>query len=306
MTYPFVPAHSDLGPARGPRRALVIHMAEGGGTVGYLSRPNPNGVAVHFVIEYSGRIVQMLPLDHMQASIRPTQIRTTDDDPFTWAGVPITYGATAARAVLGDWARVGSTLGPNHASIGVEIEGFAKDGPNGDQVAAMVRLYVDMANRFPGIRSLAHRDFADYKACPGHKIPWDRVGGHGPEGVDTVSIYASKPAAGTFSIPAGKAVQAYRPVADGWAVAKTWTAQPTASSARYDATLGRLSGTTSPSSLLHVANGALAGLYVSTADVVETPDPVTPPAPDASPFTQADIDAAIAADRAKARITWEA
>jgi hypothetical protein len=117
----------------------------------------------------------------MNGSIRPTDIRTSDDAPFLWGGIPVTYGATAARAVLGSWATMANGYGPNHATIGVEIEGFAKDGPNPLQVAAMVRLYVDMANRFPGIRSLAHRDFADYKSCPGRLIPWDRVGGHGPE-----------------------------------------------------------------------------------------------------------------------------
>lgn len=173
--YPWVHAASDYGIAKGPRAGITWHMAEGGGTVGYLSRPNPNNVSVHFVVERSGRVVQMLDLIHANGSINPTLVRKDDDRPYVWQGVRITYGRTAAKTVLGRWAD-----DPNSATIGVEVEGYAKDGPNLAQMTAMERLYADMARRFDDIRSLAHRDFANYKACPGKLIPWDRLGGHGP------------------------------------------------------------------------------------------------------------------------------
>jgi hypothetical protein len=175
-------------------------MAEGGGTVGFLHRPNRHGVSVHFVIEYTGRIVQMLALDHMHSSLRTSEIRTTDDaDGF--------YGATAARAVMGSWADTRVTSGPNHASIAVEVEGFAAGGPNTYQAAALAELWRDLAGRFPGIRSLGHRDFADYKSCPGRNIPWAAVGGHGTGGADMTVRYAPwdpavRPRAGELTVQA--------------------------------------------------------------------------------------------------------
>lgn len=172
MSYPFRHAFHDLGLARGPRLGFVVHMAEGGGTVGFLERPNRDGVSVHYVVERSGRVVQMLLETHMHSSIRTSAIRTTDDaDGF--------YGRSSAVAVLGEWADTRRTLGPNHASIAVEIEGFAAEGPNDAQAIALVQLVAGIRERHPGIGNLGHRDFADYKACPGRKIDWTSLGGHG-------------------------------------------------------------------------------------------------------------------------------
>jgi hypothetical protein len=183
-------------------------MAEGGGTVAYLAKQNPNGVSVHYVIEYRGRIVQMLSEARMHSSIRTTSIRTTDDaDGF--------YGVTAARAVMGKWADTRTSLGPNHASIGVEIEGFAGEGPNLNQRAAMAALFADIRTRYPTIRSLGHRDFASYKACPGKYLPWGAVGGHGttpatPETDTEMPGLATTPrsplVAGVARIPAGTGI----------------------------------------------------------------------------------------------------
>lgn len=175
MTYPFVASAHDYGP-RGPGARIlgtVVHMAEGGGTVGYLSRPNPNGVSVHYVVEYTGRVVQMLAEDHVNGSINPRQLRTTDDPPYTYAGELVTYGASAARAALGDqW------YDPNRVTLGIEVEGFAATGPNKAQTESLVRLVAELHARYK-VPSLAHRDFADYKACPGRRIDWPRLGGHG-------------------------------------------------------------------------------------------------------------------------------
>lgn len=172
MAYPFVASAVNLGLARGPRLALIVHMAEGGGTVGYLSRPNPNGVSVHWVIERSGRIVQMLAEDRMHTSIRVSAIRTSDDPDGL-------YGRSHAVKVMGRWADIRASGGPNHAALAIEIEGFASSGPNAAQRDALRALWADVSARYPGIRALGHRDWADYKACPGRRIDWSIFGGHG-------------------------------------------------------------------------------------------------------------------------------
>lgn len=166
MAYPYVQAFHDYGPRKGPVLGFVVHMAEGGGTVGYLSRETARGVSVHYVIEYSGRTVQMLREDHASGSINPNDIRTGNDpDGF--------FGRSDANAVLGVWV-----TDPNSVTVTVEVEGFAAAGPNATQNASLARLARDVATRHP-VRNLGHRDFQDYKACPGRLIPWADMGGHG-------------------------------------------------------------------------------------------------------------------------------
>jgi N-acetylmuramoyl-L-alanine amidase-like protein len=167
MAYPFVPAANDYGPRKGPVLAFLVHMAEGGGTVGYLSNDPQRGVSVHYVIEYTGRIVQMLSEDHASGSVNPKEIRL-DDDPDGF------YGRSTAVAVCGTWAN-----DPNSVVISVEIEGFAMVGPNAAEHASLTYLVRDVRSRFSDIGLLGHRDFAAYKACPGKLIHWDLLGGHG-------------------------------------------------------------------------------------------------------------------------------
>lgn len=173
MAYLYVPSFYRLGRRQAPALAFVVHMAEGGGTVGYLSRANPNHVSVHFVVERSGRTVRMLPLSEISGSINPNRLRTTNDPPFTgYNGERIVYGIAPRRAVLGVWDR-----NPNHAIITVEVEGYARYGPNAAQRIALVKLYRHVVTLYPTLRgNLGHRDFQSYKACPGKLIPWRNLG----------------------------------------------------------------------------------------------------------------------------------
>jgi hypothetical protein len=309
VSYPFVQAHFDLGLARGPRLGFVIHMAEGGGTVGYLAGPNAaRGVSVHFVIEYSGRTVQMLRLDHMHSSLNPTLVRTSDDaDGF--------FGRTAAEAVMGIYADTQHSLGPNHASIAVEIEGFAKDGPNPAQQDALAELVSFLHATYPDIQLLGHRDFQDYKPCPGRHIDWDRLGGHATslekEPDMEWTAYIAKGEDWRPSVRADANDAPVRLVPD--------RAAPIAVRLPATATIRTIAEFTRDGEswrITRLADGR-TGFLIRGDLVPVTPggDPavdkplldyvqrVAAPA-DTTPYSQADLDAAVAADRQKARIVY--
>ncbi len=173
MTYPYVQSYyHSLGARKGGTLGLMYHMAEGGGTVSYLDangNPPNRGVSVHAVCEYSGRVVQMLPWGDASGSLNPAD--RSGDDAY--------YGHSHLVDVLGTWWK-----DPNSAVLSMEIEGFAKDGPNAAQVAGASAWGLDMRARFPSLRgALGHTDQTDTKGCPGlstaMKQIFTNVGGHG-------------------------------------------------------------------------------------------------------------------------------
>jgi hypothetical protein len=174
MSYPFVQSWWDYGirPSSKHLLGILFHMAEGGGTVGYLDNKGtapPRGVSAHVVIEADGTVVQMLPWSHMAGTLNPAD-RSTDK---------AYYGHKHLVAVLGDaWPD------PNPYVLQAEMEGHAADGPNPYQVTAAIAWAGDMASRFPSIRgALGHADQTNTKACPGTsaamKALFAGVGGHG-------------------------------------------------------------------------------------------------------------------------------
>jgi hypothetical protein len=165
-------AAPDNWPRNGtPIRAIVIHMAEGGGTVSWLTRDDGN--SSHYVVEYSGNIVQMVLEARAAGSVNPRELRTTDDAPYAYLGESVRYGVTAAKKVMGTtWSN------PNAAAIAIETEGYAVTGPNLAQQRALAALVADIRKRRGPLGVLGHRDFQDYKACPGHRVPWLDYGGH--------------------------------------------------------------------------------------------------------------------------------
>jgi hypothetical protein len=175
MSYRYVQAK--LRQLRQPdgHQSLVVHMTEGSGTeadVDYLANNPLRGVSVHFVILKTGEIVQMLGWGRIAGSINPNELRTTDDPPYTSPdGARVVYGATLRDAIMGSWI--------NGGLLAVEVGGKAVDGPNQAQSEALVRLVADVRTRYPGLPVLGHRDFTSTKGCPGHKVLWASLGGHG-------------------------------------------------------------------------------------------------------------------------------
>lgn len=170
-------ASSETGPRVGGTadiRAIVVHMAEGGGTVSWLTRADGN--SSHYVVEYDGEIVQMVREGWWAGSLNPRSLRTTDDPYFEYLGLRLRYGKSEAVRSLGGTTYYGD---PNRFVIAIEVEGFAATGPNVKERAALKALIADIRRRhgkpFP---ALGHRDFQSYKACPGRRIPWVDYGGH--------------------------------------------------------------------------------------------------------------------------------
>lgn len=170
-------------------RAVVCHMAEGAGTVPWLTRDDGN--SSHYVIELSGRIVQMVAEARAAGSLNPTLTRTTNDAAFTFEGESVRYGVSVLRASLG----TAGVADPNRCVIAIETEGFAKPltatqksrfpkanpagGPNAAQRKALKALINDIRRRHGALPVIGHRDQQSYKACPGHAFPWKDYGGHG-------------------------------------------------------------------------------------------------------------------------------
>lgn len=265
MSWPFVQARYDYGRRTAPVLGFVVHMAEGGGTVGYLARSPARGVSVHYVVESSGRVVQMLLESHASGSINPNDIRTTDD--------AVLYGISSARAVLGS-----HVTDPNSAVISVELEGFAREGPNDPQVIGLQALLADVRRRYPRIGLLGHRDFQDVKPCPGRLIPWPLLGGHAVDMHNrTVTIL---PFGGTFTIAAGTTPTAIKLDQAGNVTARrTWPGATAPSTGHFDATV--VDDAVRGNPFLRVTDGFFEGFLLSTAGVAEAPNPA-PPAGDCS------------------------
>jgi len=154
-----------------PIRAIVVHMAEGGGTVSWLTRLDGN--SSHYVVEYDGSVTQMVLEARAAGSMDPKITRTNDDSPYTFLGETIRYAITALKAALGV-----AYADPNRYTIAIEVEGFAATGPNAKQRASLARLVADIRRRRGALSVDGHRDQQNQKACPGHRIAWADFGGH--------------------------------------------------------------------------------------------------------------------------------
>lgn len=191
-TYDFVRARYYTPGGCPSPRAIVLHMAEGGGTVGWLTHPT-NDNSSTFVIEYSGRVVQMVEDGDAAHSLHWDTSHWTAS---TCGGI---FDDKWAKDLLG----AAGTADPNGYLIAIEMEGFAKDGPNPAQVKALISLIADLRHRMPSLRGLlGHRDFMGYKACPGCHV-FDKVAhGRWPDEETSMGLplYQYKPAPGFATV----------------------------------------------------------------------------------------------------------
>ena len=158
LPYRYVPAKHDYGKSPVPKEGIVLHMAEGNRVLEYLAGGNVlRGVSATFICTIEGEIVQMLPLDHTSGSLNARDVRRSTDPKGRW-GARYTkyYGPELYQGKA------------NQLTISIECAGFAKDGPNKAQQAAIIELVERLRKRSK--RTLGfniHCDFADYKSCPG-------------------------------------------------------------------------------------------------------------------------------------------
>jgi hypothetical protein len=318
MSYPFVAAYWDTyGARKGPTLGIGLHMAEGGGTVGYLDKIGtipPRGVSVHAVCDRAGVVTQMLKWGDASGSLNPA-------DRSTEKGY---YGHSVLLAVLGSW-----WTDPNSAIVSMEIEGYAAAGPNALQVPAVIAWGLDMRRMFTTIRgAFGHADQTDTKGCPGTtpamKAIFAGLGGHGlfvkPPVVPVVAgdppmhSFTTKPigSAKFDAVPAHACVTLDgSPWDAGWKAGTNWTIYG-------EITLtpplpGGLAGADRASALLVMPTTKHDGTPWMAAKPacilrMDTDWPAgktaAPVAADTTPFTKADVDAAVAHDRTLAHITY--
>ena len=144
-------------------RAALWHMAQGGGADTWLTRQDgaQGNNSSHIVVKYSGAIRQIVSLEDAAWSLHIDRPDGPPDGPLD-DGL---FSLDAAQRVLGTAWR-----NPNAYGIAIEIEGYAETGPNEAQKVTMVALAKYLERLFPRLKHLGHRDFQDYKRCPGIHI----------------------------------------------------------------------------------------------------------------------------------------
>jgi hypothetical protein len=285
-TYTYVQARYDFGVRKGPTLGLMLHGSESeSGLVGYLTRDPARNVSANFVCERTGRMVQMLDIDHASGSLNPND-RSSDK---------AYYGHQHLVDVLGAW-----WTDPNSAVISVEIEMYAAKGPNDAQVASLIDWGHDMRQRFPSIRgALGHADQTDTKGCPGStpliKSAFAGIGGHGlfTAGDDVKFIYAID--GKLLTLPLGASLYGF----DGTVVTKTATARDWPVIGAADGHGDQIVIKTGTGAVYPDGQTQPTYLVAKTGTLVDAPAPIVVAA-DCS----AEVAAAISADRAKARIVW--
>jgi hypothetical protein len=140
-------------------RAIAWHFAQGGGTDTWLTRQDgrQGNNSCHIVVKYDGSIRQIVEFDDAAWSLHNSIDADSHDAPD--------FGIFAFRYVR---EALGSGYSdPNRYIIAIEVEGFFDNGPNAAQKRTIRLLAAFLEREYPKAVHLGHRDFQDYKPCPG-------------------------------------------------------------------------------------------------------------------------------------------
>ena len=304
MTYRYLQG-IDYGPRDGTL-GLSFHMSEGyDGLPPYLARKagettlawvnRVSGVSCHVAITSNGTVWQMLGWDRASGNLNPA-------DRAAEYGY---YGGSHLRAVLGTgWTN------PNAWTLSCELAGFRSVGPTDAQVAAAIKWGREMKALFPTLRGATGHHDQSPKPCPGltpnMKAIFTGLGGHGlwnkEANVPGLRLTDHQPALGFARVKPGlvgvQAVQTADLERFGIAAGQ---GKPVIAKARLlDNPLGKDADFSMDRHTVYVIGGPGIEEAVILAAQVDFE-----PAPDFTPYGAAYVAAAIEADRARARVTWE-
>lgn len=146
-------------------RGIVWHFAEGGGTDYWLTREDgaQGDNSCHIVVKYDGSIRQIVEFDDASWSLHWNMSGN-----YTDFGI---FKPVRTREIIGS--------DPNRHIIAIEVEGFWKNGPLTTQRNTILRLAKYLEEQFPEAIHMGHRDFQDYKACPGPSLFTNFLPHHG-------------------------------------------------------------------------------------------------------------------------------
>jgi hypothetical protein len=147
-------------------RGFAWHFAQGGGTDDWLTRTDgaQGENSCHVVIKYDGSIRQLVRLTDASWSLHWSTAGNVTD--FGIFSIPQT------RLLI-------PYNNPLRYIIAMEVEGYWATGPNDAQRKTILDLARWLESQFPKAVHMGHRDFQDYKACPGPSLFTNMLPHHG-------------------------------------------------------------------------------------------------------------------------------
>jgi len=168
-------------PGNNGRRAVVIHIAQGGFDSS-INHMRDNGTSSHFIVSLSGRLKQLVSVNDSAWA------NGLSFDGHRWI-------CPHKHVVTPRWELIDPHHNPNTQTISIEHEGFSGNTPSAAQLAATVDLLRWLARQFPslapyrnGSALIGHCDLdpVDKAFCPGKGFDLTDLARRANEGLDLV------------------------------------------------------------------------------------------------------------------------